>query len=260
MTGFGDGNVVAVKVPHLFSTLPEYLRERRALYLEIVSWKTLKHPHLLPFLGLATCQGFGDLCMVSPFMSKGTLRKHISSDLSQSTRLRYLREVVEGMVYLHSESLIHGDLHTGNIFLSDDDHVLLADFGLCVLAGNLSRGYYSRRAGNARWLAPELLAPHKYSTTDAPNNGRPTRQSDVDTFACMCIELYSGRIPFEGKYDDEVPALVIRPNMERPPRPINMSNQLGTLVSRCWADKAADRPLFPDIGAALDGENAEDSG
>lgn len=41
-------------------------------------------------------------------------------------------QIVEGMVYLHSQGIIHRDLKLGNILISENKTIKLADFGLAI--------------------------------------------------------------------------------------------------------------------------------
>jgi serine/threonine protein kinase len=122
------------------------------------------------------------------------------------------------MSYLHGDGIIHGDLRAvcvstlcdtyiqklncydqANVFVDSKGHIKIADFGLCVFAEGVSGNYYSMRSGNIRWTAPELIEPVMYRQTDQkpdiqPPQGRvasvrPTKHSDVYTFACLCIEV-----------------------------------------------------------------------
>jgi serine/threonine protein kinase len=94
-------------------------------------WGSLEHKFVLPFLGI---YGFEDgkesrFSLVSPYMSNGTLaqwRKKVNpsmSEIEHRVRLCYLSlsvdahslfwkilEVSQGIEYIHSEGVVHGDL------------------------------------------------------------------------------------------------------------------------------------------------------
>jgi polo-like kinase 1 len=44
----------------------------------------------------------------------------------------YMKQILEGVFYLHQNRIIHRDLKLGNVFLNDDLHVKIGDFGLAT--------------------------------------------------------------------------------------------------------------------------------
>ncbi|KAI0345520.1 kinase-like protein [Trametopsis cervina] len=174
-------------------------------------------------------------------------------------------DIAEGMTYLHEERIVHGDLRAVNIFLDEFGRIKISDFGLSVFSAGGSKNYFSIRAGNVRWTAPENLAPEKYRDADEllgrlaleqpPSSNepglrtiaRPTMQSDVYAFACVCLEVHTGYAPFHNLSDHEIEACVTRPRMERAQLPPNMAQHLKDLVGRCWADNPGQRPSFANI-------------
>lgn len=72
-----------------------------------------------------------------------------------------------------------------NILVDDDLHIKLSDFGLSVFADGSSKSYASMRAGNPRWLAPELIDPDEFGL----DSRRPTFCSDIYSFACVLTEV-----------------------------------------------------------------------
>ena len=91
-----------------------------------------------------------------------------------------------GLAYLHSEGLIHGDLHAGNVLIDDEGSARLTDFGMSLISEGTGYNYGSTHGGGAvRWTAPELIDPEEFELETT----RATFFSDVYAFAMTAIEV-----------------------------------------------------------------------
>ncbi|KAG8928200.1 hypothetical protein FRC01_006323 [Tulasnella sp. 417] len=88
-----------------------------------------------------------------------------------------LCETATAIDYLHQRSLVHGDIKTSNLLISDDDHVLLCDFGL-TKAESAQTSTTMKGTGTLRWQSPELW-----------DNGPKTLKSDVYAFSMTIVEV-----------------------------------------------------------------------
>ncbi|KAF8549373.1 kinase-like protein [Imleria badia] len=94
----------------------EFIRKARR---EPGIWRRLENPNIVPLLGTARGEDFGSdyPCLVSMWMSNGTLTQYIHQDgsngvkLSVSTRVQLTRGIAAGLAYLHSRGIVHGDFH-----------------------------------------------------------------------------------------------------------------------------------------------------
>ncbi|XP_013386608.1 eIF-2-alpha kinase GCN2 isoform X2 [Lingula anatina] len=68
------------------------------------------------------------------YCERSTLRNCIDAGLYQDMNRvwRLFREIVEGLVHIHEQGMIHRDLKPVNIFLDSNDHVKIGDFGLAT--------------------------------------------------------------------------------------------------------------------------------
>ncbi|KAF8155297.1 kinase-like domain-containing protein [Mycena galopus ATCC 62051] len=235
-----QGNWVALKRLRVFQTDgDENIQIRRKFYREALIWKNLDHERVLPFLGVDSESFPGFLCMVSPWMDRGpvvTLKGRPEAD-----RIPVLmHEIAVGLQYLHSQHVVHGDLRGANILLDDQGHIRLADFGLAVFAdGPLAP---TNRGGSTRWMAPELLDPSSCGLEVFQR----TFASDVYSFACVCLELYTGKPPF-AEMPSEGAVLLKVVKGDRPECPPVVPDWCSQMITKCWSHIPGNRPGTHDI-------------
>jgi len=220
------------------------------LYREALLWEDLKHPYVLPFLGMDS-ETFPSYfpCIVTPWMRHGTILDHIQDNVPRNASLDPLiLEIAQGLAYLHSRAVIHGDLRGLNILIDDEWHVRLADFGLASFAESTLATDTSNHHGAKRWMAPELLDPEMLDL----KRFQRTPKSDIYAFACVCLELYTGKHPFSVIAREE-PVMLSVMNGKRPSRPLDkdraLSDELWDIVQKCWAQSFSERP---DMNEVLD--------
>ncbi|KAF8145715.1 kinase-like domain-containing protein [Mycena galopus ATCC 62051] len=210
---------------------------------EALVWRGLHHPHILTFIGIDR-ETFPSLALVSPWMEHGTvlhyLDRHGRANVDKLDRWKYhntvvqLFQIAQGIEYLHSRNIVHGDLKGANILINDDWTACLADFGLSAFTDVTSTRSSTQRAGSAYWMAPELIDPDRFNCKFVR-----TPATDVYAFAC----LYTGRPPFS-KLLDIVAMLRIlnRERAQRPTGPPTMSDALWQNITEYWTADPAARP------------------
>ncbi|XP_066527743.1 LOW QUALITY PROTEIN: calcium/calmodulin-dependent protein kinase type 1G-like [Hoplias malabaricus] len=74
-----------------------------------------------------------------------------------------IRQVLEGVCYLHKNGIVHRDLKPENLLYysqEDNSKIMISDFGLSKIEGN---GVMSTTCGTPGYMAPELLTQKSYS-------------------------------------------------------------------------------------------------
>ncbi|KAF7336079.1 Kinase-like protein [Mycena sanguinolenta] len=255
--GFGDvyqasyqGKMVALKRIRTFTADSTTHRNRLQFYKEALVWQGLHHRFILPLLGIDRVTFTPSFCMVSPWMKHGTVLKYLR-DHGRGDVNRLLLEIAQGLDYLHSMNVVHGDLRGNNILISDDGNACLSDFGLAtsIVDADSTNGLTStsNRAGSSQWFAPELIHPTKFGCTKFVR----TKASDVYAYACVCLELYTGNPPFPHLREIAASLRVI--DGERPEQPPTMPAALWQLVTSAWVEDFRARPAIHDIAVALEG-------
>ncbi|KAF8169206.1 kinase-like domain-containing protein, partial [Mycena galopus ATCC 62051] len=241
--GFGDiyrasygDQRVALKRMRYFVHGSDLRRMHLKFCREALLWKDLHHPNILPFLGIDRDSFPSSLCMVSPWMDHGVVMNYLKT-YGHANVDKLLYEIAQGLEYLHSHNIVHGDLRGANILIQEDWSACLADFGLSTFS-DATATMSTARAGSPHWMAPELLAPEHFGLDFAR-----TPATDVYAFGCVCVELYTGRPPFSRLPQTIVLLKVL--DGERPERPFGppaMSDTLWRHVTNCWAESPTTRP------------------
>ncbi|KAF8183881.1 kinase-like domain-containing protein [Mycena galopus ATCC 62051] len=224
----------AVHFLHTRSSELHHIRQKFCR--EVLVWRELQHPHILPCLGINGDSFPSSLCLVSPWMEHGTVMNYLKEHGHENID-RLLYEIAQGLEYLHSGGIVHGDLRGTNILITQDLSACLADFGLSVFADSVT-SISTSRAGSPYWMAPELFDPDRFGIGFAR-----TPASDVYAFGCVCFELYTDRPPFA--HLSEVAALLKISSGGRPERPSgqpHMSEILWQHVEMYWRDNPSTRP------------------
>ncbi|KZS96552.1 kinase-like protein [Sistotremastrum niveocremeum HHB9708] len=201
-----NGRNVAVKVMRYFEMHGEERKRKleRGIAREMRVWANLKHPNIIPFLGLCYFPNSSDnFSLVSPWMDNGTAIAYVRNK-SDVDRLPIILGVFRGIRYLHENHIVHGDIKPSNILMSDSGVPLLCDFGLAKLQPGGGDTTTLRSAdmmvvtvstasqgGTARYMAPEL-----FERLDPERSAKPSYQSDVWAFGCFVLEIVTLLPPY----------------------------------------------------------------
>jgi serine/threonine protein kinase len=235
-------------------------KAKQRLRREVAVWINLRHAHILTLHG--TVSGFGPLpALVSTWMYHGALDGYLKrTSLTMKQKLKLLKQVVDGLRYLHEQNVIHGDLTSTNVLIDRDGNAFLADFGLSLALAESDRSYYlSYSKGAVRWSAPELISsPDSESIPDDSNGDivKPNRQSDIFSFGCIMLHVLSGRPPFWWiKNATQIFSLQFK-HVEpyRPDPGVTISHQHLAFMRRCWSAKPEDRPSTGDAASFVENE------
>lgn len=123
---------------------------------EVAVLRSLSHRNVLRFIGVL----YKDkkLHLITEYVAGGTLANLLHGRnpyvaLSWAERIHFARDISMGMTYLHSKSLIHRDLNSGNCLVRDigiDKTVIVADFGLARLCKTSNENVINKKSQRER--------------------------------------------------------------------------------------------------------------
>ncbi|KAK3194764.1 hypothetical protein Dsin_026074 [Dipteronia sinensis] len=163
---------------------------------EIKTLAQVEHLNLVKYYGCIEYQG--ERIVVVEYVPNGTLREHLDclhgNILDLAARLDIAIDVAHAVTYLHmytDHPIIHRDIKSSNILLTENLRAKVADFGFARLAADAESGathVSTQVKGTAGYLDPEYLRTYQL-----------TEKSDVYSFGVLLVELITGRRPIEAK-------------------------------------------------------------
>lgn len=152
----------------------------------------MRHPNIVPIFGL---ENWRDVpLIVMPLVEGGTLQQYASEQrLTTEQVLAIAIQIAEALAALHRAGIVHRDLKPSNILLQDGlDHVLLSDFGLARLDGDLAITHSDALAGTPFFMSPEQALGKSIEV-----------RSDLFSFGSVLYWLCAGKYPFRGNSNYE---------------------------------------------------------
>ena len=206
-----------------------------------------RHPHLLPILG--ACVESSCLCLVFPLMSMGSLYdamrnlNHRAQLSDGRLRLQLGIDVASALEYLHSVSVIHGNVSLTNILLRANDNRLEAV--LCDMGS--ARAYHDDTAMESE---TSMMGTPGYMDPLCSSGQGFSNKYDIFALGVVLLQLYMGiSVAYESSLDPPELYARMQPSLRagidvgesgvwRPAA----ADSLGGLILRCNSDSAADRP------------------
>ncbi|CEP11972.1 hypothetical protein [Parasitella parasitica] len=138
-----------------------------------------------------------DLCtggeLFQRIVERGTYTEATAADL--------VRQMLEGLAYLHSQDIVHRDIKPENLLFktpAENAELLITDFGLSKLLKN-DHQILTTACGTPGYVAPEVL--------EGTGHGKPV---DMWSVGVIMYTLLSGFTPFYGEDQNELFASIIK--------------------------------------------------
>jgi len=172
----------------------------------------------------------------------GILKRNYPTGIDEKYISVILRQVLEGLKELHTHGVIHRDIKSPNILVSNNGNIKITDFGV----SGILTDYEKKRttfAGTVCWMAPEVMSQksegYDYSI-------------DAWSLGITALELMFGNPPYVGLHAMKT---VMKIMSNPPPDPKKIGKELGidtsvifrSFVNSCLKKDPSDRKSIKDL-------------
>lgn len=123
-----------------------------------------------------------------PGGSVATLLKNYGA-FEEALVRNFVRQILQGLSYLHERDIIHRDIKGGNILVDNKGGIKISDFGISKKVEDSiltsARVHRPSLQGSVFWMAPEVVKQTSY-----------TLKADIWSVGCLVVEMLTGEHPW----------------------------------------------------------------
>ena len=182
---------------------------------------SLDHPNICTVHEIDEAEGRMFISMA--FVEGETLKARIERaplDLDQALAIG--RQVAEGLREAHKKGIVHRDIKSANIMVTEDGQAKVMDFGLARVRGGALLTKEGMTLGTIAYMSPEQARGEDVDY-----------RTDIWSFGVVLYEMLTGQLPFKGERDQAV----IYSILKEAPRPVSdlcpgLPASIGQVVGR----------------------------
>ena len=160
---------------------------------ESVAAASLSHPNIVGIYDVGEQDGI--YYIVMEYVKGLTLKQYIRNNtkLNYKETLKITMQIAEALEHAHKNGVIHRDIKSQNILITDDKIAKVTDFGIARAASSSTMTNTERIMGSVHYFSPEQA-----------RGGYTDHRTDIYSLGVVMYEMLTGRLP----YDAESPVSV----------------------------------------------------
>ena len=232
------------ELTHIREVKERFMREAQAA-------AALDHPHICTVYEFDEAEEKTFISMA--YIEGQSLKEKIESGpLDLDEALRIATQVAEGLQEAHKEGVIHRDIKSANIMVTEQGQAKIMDFGLARVRGGTLVTKEGMTMGTIAYMSPEQARGEEVD-----------HRTDIWSFGVVLYEMFSGQLPFQAEHDQAVVYSILN----EPPKPVtdlrsNIPMALEQVVGRALEKNPDERyqhmeELLDDLKSIAEGIEPE---
>lgn len=177
---------------------------RERFVLEARSAAALSHPNICTIHEINEEEGRSFIAM--EYVQGQSLKERINKgSLGTDEALKIAIQVTEGLEEAHKKGIVHRDIKSANIMITDKGQAKVMDFGLAKVKGGTLLTREGTTLGTVAYMSPEQARGEEVD-----------HRSDIWSMGVVMYEMFSGELPFKGDRE----ASILYSVVHEEPKPI----------------------------------------
>jgi serine/threonine protein kinase/tetratricopeptide (TPR) repeat protein len=217
--------------------LPKHIsaneEERERFKIEAQAAAALSHPNIATIFNIEEAED--EVFIVMEYIDGQELKEiigaHRNAPMPIKDIINYAAQISAGLQAAHEKGIVHRDIKSANIMITDKGQVKIMDFGLAKMYGSPHMTKAGSTVGTPYYMAPEQARGEEID-----------QRTDIWSLGVVLYEMLTGELPFKGEYEQAVIYTILN---EEPPvlfeRRPEIPAALETIVGQCLQKDASQR-------------------
>jgi TolB-like protein/predicted Ser/Thr protein kinase/lipoprotein NlpI len=170
---------------HIQEVKERFMREAQAA-------AALDHPNICTVYEFDEAEGKAFISMA--YIEGQSLRKKIEAGpLELNEALKIATQIAEGLQEAHKKGVVHRDIKSANIMVTEKNQAKIMDFGLARTTGGSLLTKEGSTMGTIAYMSAEQACGEEVD-----------HRTDIWSLGVVLYEMFSGQLPFKGERDQSV--------------------------------------------------------
>ncbi len=170
--------------------------ERKRFEIEAKAAASLNHPNIATIHAIE--EHDEEIFIVMEYIEGKELKDVIKSSGFSNPQglemaIHYATQIAEGLQTAHEKGVLHRDIKSANIMVTDKGQIKIMDFGLAKILGDAQVTKIGTTLGTTAFMSPEQTRAEDID-----------HRTDIWSFGVVLYEMLTGRLPFTGDYEQAV--------------------------------------------------------